>query len=367
MRLGVDALLQDPGRLAALGRPACRLARSCRVTDRRLCAHAGCPDGPCGPAAHGGLRSPARDARRQAGQHDRDCGLSGPAPRHPGVQPLRRGPLPTDAMLETFDVLLVDLQDIGTRIYTYVTTLAYLLDACAAKGKALWVLDRPNPAGAPVEGSILEPGWESFVGAAPLIMRHGLTFGELALWLADARAWIWSWRSCPWRLSAGEGPGFGWPLHRARLGQSQSQRLQPQHGPLFSRHRAVRGTTLSEGRGTTRRWRSSARRTSISSGCCGACPPCDPSGWRAVCSVPAGSSPPFTSTPASCAPGFRSTPTTTVTGTSASGPIGLRPSCSRPCAGVSRTTRSGAISPTSTRPSGSPSTCSAAGPSCASG
>ena len=89
---------------------------------------------------------------------------------------------PTDAMMETFDVLLVDIQDIGTRIYTFITTLTYMLDACAAHGKSIWVLDRPNPAGRPIEGTILEPGWESFVGCGPLIMRHGLTPGEIAQW-----------------------------------------------------------------------------------------------------------------------------------------------------------------------------------------
>ncbi|MFZ8983120.1 MAG: exo-beta-N-acetylmuramidase NamZ domain-containing protein, partial [Steroidobacteraceae bacterium] len=68
---------------------------------------------------------------------------------------------PTEAMLETFDVLLVDLQDLGCRIYTFATTLCYVLEAAAAAGKAVWVLDRPNPAGRPVEGLALRPGWES--------------------------------------------------------------------------------------------------------------------------------------------------------------------------------------------------------------
>ncbi|GAF95928.1 unnamed protein product, partial [marine sediment metagenome] len=91
---------------------------------------------------------------------------------------------PSDDMMQTFDVLLVDIQDIGTRIYTYVTTLFYFLEACGKHGKGVWILDRPNPAGRPIEGTILEEGWESFVGAGPLIMRHGLTFAELARWYA---------------------------------------------------------------------------------------------------------------------------------------------------------------------------------------
>ncbi|HEY5602233.1 MAG TPA: exo-beta-N-acetylmuramidase NamZ domain-containing protein, partial [Gammaproteobacteria bacterium] len=81
---------------------------------------------------------------------------------------------PTDDMLSTFDVLLFDVQDLGCRIYTYITTLLYLLEACAAKGKRFWVLDRPNPAGRPIEGNLLADGWQSFVGAGCIAMRHGL-------------------------------------------------------------------------------------------------------------------------------------------------------------------------------------------------
>ncbi len=84
---------------------------------------------------------------------------------------------PTATMMDRFDVLLVDLQDLGCRIYTFITTLRYVLEAAAKHKKAVWVLDRPNPAGRPVEGTLLQPGWESFVGAGPLPMRHGLTMG----------------------------------------------------------------------------------------------------------------------------------------------------------------------------------------------
>jgi uncharacterized protein YbbC (DUF1343 family) len=89
---------------------------------------------------------------------------------------------PTAAMMDAFDVLLVDLQDLGCRIYTFITTLRYVLEEAARRRKAVWVLDRPNPAGRPVEGLTLRPGWESFVGAGALPMRHGLTVGELARW-----------------------------------------------------------------------------------------------------------------------------------------------------------------------------------------
>ena len=84
---------------------------------------------------------------------------------------------PTAQMMDTFDVLLVDLQDLGCRIYTFVTTLRYVLEEAAKTRKSVWVLDRPNPIGRPVEGLTLRTGHESFVGAGPMPMRHGLTMG----------------------------------------------------------------------------------------------------------------------------------------------------------------------------------------------
>src|SRR3546814_16361515 len=89
---------------------------------------------------------------------------------------------PTDQSMQIFDILLVDLHDLGCRIYTYVTTLLYILEAAARHGKAVWVLDRPNPAGRPVEGTRLRAGWASFVGAGPMVMRHGLTLGGMGHW-----------------------------------------------------------------------------------------------------------------------------------------------------------------------------------------
>jgi predicted Co/Zn/Cd cation transporter (cation efflux family) len=86
---------------------------------------------------------------------------------------------PTGQMMSTFDVVLIDLQDLGCRIYTFITTLLYMLEEAARHGKTVWVLDRPNPAGRPVEGLTLLEGWESFVGAGPIPMRHGLTLDLL--------------------------------------------------------------------------------------------------------------------------------------------------------------------------------------------
>jgi len=88
---------------------------------------------------------------------------------------------PTAAMFDFLDVLLVDLIDVGTRVYTFLYTLAYCMEAAAAHGKQVLVLDRPNPIGGlAVEGNLLRDKWRSFVGLYPIPMRHGLTLGELA-------------------------------------------------------------------------------------------------------------------------------------------------------------------------------------------
>ncbi len=117
---------------------------------------------------------------------------------------------PTDAMMETFDVLLVDLQDLGCRIYTFITTLRYVLEAAARHGKSVWVLDRPNPAGRPIEGLTLRPGWESFVGAGAMPMRHGLTLGEMGHWFVRSLKLDVDYRTIAmegWKPD--EAPGYG--------------------------------------------------------------------------------------------------------------------------------------------------------------
>ncbi len=160
---------------------------------------------------------------------------------------------PTDAMMDSFDVLLVDLQDLGCRIYTFITTLRYVLEAAAKHGKAVWVLDRPNPAGRPVEGFTLRAGWESFVGAGPMPMRHGMTMGELGHWFIHTLGLDVDYRVITmqgWQPDAA--PGFGWPI-----GERSWVNPSP-NAPNLSMARAyagtvmLEGTTLSEGRGTTR-------------------------------------------------------------------------------------------------------------------
>ena len=160
---------------------------------------------------------------------------------------------PRGQWMDTFDVVLIDLQDVGCRIYTFVTTLLYMLEAAAEHGKEVWVLDRPNPAGRPVEGTTLVAGWESFVGAGPMPMRHGMTLGEMGLWFIDHFKLDVAYRVIEMEgWEPAEGPGYGWPL-------SERSWINPSpNAPNVSMTRAYAGTvmlegaTLSEGRGTTR-------------------------------------------------------------------------------------------------------------------
>jgi len=160
---------------------------------------------------------------------------------------------PTAAMLETFDVLLVDLQDLGCRIYTFITTLRYVLEAAARHGKAVWVLDRPNPVGRPVEGLTLRAGWESFVGAGPMPMRHGLTLGELGHWFIRQLRLDVEYRVVEMQGWQPEhGPGFGWPLDERSWVNPSPNAPNLWMARCYPGTVMLEGTTLSEGRGTTR-------------------------------------------------------------------------------------------------------------------
>ena len=160
---------------------------------------------------------------------------------------------PTEEMMDCFDLLLVDLQDLGCRIYTFITTLRYMLEAAAQHGKQVIVLDRPNPAGRPVEGLMLQPGWESFVGAGPLPMRHGLTLGELGNWFIDTLDLDVEYDVVgmeDWRPAAA--PGYGWPLHERSWVNPSPNAPNLWMARCYAGTVMLEGTTLSEGRGTTR-------------------------------------------------------------------------------------------------------------------
>ncbi|MBK8166702.1 MAG: DUF1343 domain-containing protein [bacterium] len=157
---------------------------------------------------------------------------------------------PTPAMLEGIDTLVVDLQDVGARYYTFIWTLLLCLEACAEGGKRVVVLDRPNPlGGVAVEGNVLDPAYRSFVGLAPIPMRHGLTIGELAGFFRAWRAldvdlevvWMDGWR----RAMDFEATGLPWVLPSPNMPTVDTAFVYP-GGCL------VEGTSLSEGRGTTR-------------------------------------------------------------------------------------------------------------------
>ncbi len=160
---------------------------------------------------------------------------------------------PSDEMMASFDVLLVDLQDLGCRIYTFITTLRYVLEAAAKHGKTVWVLDRPNPAGRPVEGLRLREGWQSFVGAGSLPMRHGLTMGELGLWFIKTLNLTVDYEVIEmsgWQPEAD--PGYGWPIGERCWINPSPNAANLSMARAYAGTVMLEGTTLSEGRGTTR-------------------------------------------------------------------------------------------------------------------
>ncbi|MGE5384832.1 MAG: exo-beta-N-acetylmuramidase NamZ domain-containing protein [Betaproteobacteria bacterium] len=253
VQFGIDRLLADPAlRRPLAGRRVALLAHPASVTcdlTHSLDALAALPDITL-TAAFGpqhGLRGDKQDNMVESPdfrdpQHD--------IPVFSLYGEVRR---PTPAMMDSFDVLLVDLQDLGCRIYTFITTLRYVLEAAAAHGKSVWILDRPNPAGRPVEGLTLRPGWESFVGAGPLPMRHGLTMGELACWFVatlklDVDCQVVAMQG--WQPETA--PGFGWPLGERTWINPSPNAANLWMARAYAGTVMLEGTTLSEGRGTTR-------------------------------------------------------------------------------------------------------------------
>jgi uncharacterized protein YbbC (DUF1343 family) len=253
IRCGLDRLISEPGlRRPLAGRRVALLAHPASVTADLI--HAldalGALDGVRLTAAFGpqhGLRGDKQDNMAESPDYvDPALGI----PVYSLYGSVRR---PTEAMMDSFDVLLVDLQDLGCRIYTFVTTLRYVLEEASRRARAVWVLDRPNPVGRPVEGLRLRPGWESFVGAGALPMRHGMTLGELGGWFIATLKLDLEYRVVEMQGWVPEqAPGYGWPLG-ARCWINPSP-----NAPGLAMARCypgtvmLEGTTLSEGRGTTR-------------------------------------------------------------------------------------------------------------------
>ncbi|MEE9434021.1 MAG: DUF1343 domain-containing protein [Sphingorhabdus sp.] len=159
---------------------------------------------------------------------------------------------PSGQMMGTFDTILIDMQDLGCRIYTFITTLLYILESAAEHKKSVIVLDRPNPAGRPVEGLTLRNGWESFVGAGPMPMRHGLTLGELGHWFVDHYKIDVDYDVIEMEGYAPDAkPGSGWPEDRIWINPSPNA-ANLNMARAYAGTVMIEGATLSEGRGTTR-------------------------------------------------------------------------------------------------------------------
>jgi uncharacterized protein YbbC (DUF1343 family) len=253
MKFGIDRVLEEPElrkplagkRVALLAHPASLTRNLCHsldalatVGDVRLSAAFG---------PQHGLRGDKQDNMVESPDY------SDPVHGIPVFSLYGEVRRPTPAMMDTFDILLVDLQDLGCRIYTFVTTLRYVLEEAARSGKSVWVLDRPNPIGRPVEGLTLRPGCESFVGAGAMPMRHGLTLGELARWFVDTLRLDVDCTVVPMEGWDPQGaPGYGWPLGTRTWVNPSPNAPNLWMARCYPGSVMLEGATLSEGRGTTR-------------------------------------------------------------------------------------------------------------------
>lgn len=246
---GIDRFLKDPkllslaqGRVAVLGHPASLTQTRQHTLDALVDAGVAltCAFGP-----QHGMRGDKQDNMVET---PNDIDPKHQLPVYSLYGDVRR---PTTDMLAHFDTLLIDLQDVGTRIYTFLTTLFYLMEDLSKHDKRLIVLDRPNPAGRKCEGFILESGWESFVGAAPIQMRHGLTLGEAALWYRDLKNINIDLHIVALdQYDPDATPGFGWP-HEFTWVNPSPNASSLNMARCFPGTVLLEGTTLSEGRGTT--------------------------------------------------------------------------------------------------------------------
>ena len=358
MKFGIDRLLAEPDlrrplagkRVALLAHPASVTADLTHSLDALAASGTSTLTAAFGPQH--GLRGDKQDNMVESGR------LHRPGPRHSGVQPLWRGAPPDrrdDGQLRR-----AAGRSAGPRLPHLHLHHDPALRARSGgeHGKAVWVLDRPNPVGRPVEGLTLRPGWESFVGAGPMPMRHGLTMGEMGALVRQTFKLDVDYRVIEmegWAPDAG--PGLRLAAGRAHLGQPQPQCAQPVDGALLRRHGdgrghdAVRRPRHDPAAGAVRRAR--YRRPQGVGADAGAGPAM---AGRLPPARRAGSSRPSTSMPASCATACRSTPRTRPTTTTPSGPGGCRRWPSRRSGGCTRTTPCGAISPTSTSTASWPST-----------
>ncbi len=249
VRTGLDRLLAAPARLA--GRRYGLLAHGASVTADLRPIHLALAASPAGPPAalfgpEHGFYGVEQDMVAAAGGTDAWTG----APLHSLYGDSERSLRPCPTAFAGLDLLLIDLQDVGARYYTYAATAVWAAEAALAAGCEVWVLDRPNPlGGAVVEGNLPEPGYESFVGAFRMPVRHGLTLGELVRLEAERRDWgpgLTVWAMEGWRRDMlWEETGLPWIAPSPNMPTPATAMVYP--GLCL-----VEATELSEGRGTTR-------------------------------------------------------------------------------------------------------------------
>jgi uncharacterized protein YbbC (DUF1343 family) len=244
MRLGSERLLESPRlrglRVGVVANPASIDRQFHHITERLSSSNEFTLTAIFGPQH--GYRSDLQDNMIETA-HDED-----PRRNIPIFSLYSETREPTAEMLNLMDVLVVDLQDVGARIYTFVYTMANCMRAAARAGKPVIVCDRPNPIGGTrVEGPTLEPGYESFVGQFAIPMRHGMTIGELARYFNQ-------WIGCELEVVTMEGytretwwdaTGLPWIMPSPNVPTLDTAIVYP--GTVL-----VEGTMLSEGRGTTR-------------------------------------------------------------------------------------------------------------------
>ncbi len=187
-----------------------------------------------------GFRGDAADGEHVTDAVDAKTGV-------PVVSLYGKNSKPTAEQLQGLDIIIFDIQDVGARFYTYISTMTYLMEACAENGKKLIILDRPNPNGSYVDGPILQPELKSFVGMHPMPITHGMTVGELAL-LLNGEGWLEGQKNCEVEIIKMKNwkhdDNYSLPVRPSpNLPNDQAVRLYPSLC-LFE------GTAISVGRGT---------------------------------------------------------------------------------------------------------------------
>jgi uncharacterized protein YbbC (DUF1343 family) len=246
VRVGLEALLDDPavlrGRRVGLVVNPSSITPTLEHASVALARRRGVSLAALFGPEHG-IAADAQDLVEVGHSRDRETGL-------PVYSLYGETRVPTSAMLEGVDAMVYDVQDVGSRYYTFVYTMLHVMEACARDGKRVVVLDRPNPLGGDVvDGNVLDPGYLSFVGLHTLAVRHGMTTGELALMFAEERGLdvdLHVIRMRGWhRPMHWEDTGLPWVLPSPNMPTVDTAFVYP--GACL-----VEGTNLSEGRGTTR-------------------------------------------------------------------------------------------------------------------